>query len=88
MNTISYAKDEYVVDNKSQLLLSFKKYLISPMVSGFNGFCLVSFLVLTFRLLSFLLNSNEVFNLDLLDLMFGLTGFTLTFLTDFLKNFH
>jgi hypothetical protein len=88
MNSISCTNDEYLVENKSQYLISFKKYLIMPIVAGFNGFCIIFSLVLVLKLLSFLLSSNAVFNLDLLDLMYGLTGFTLTFLVDFLKKLH
>ena len=88
MNSISCTNDGYVVENKSQYLISFKKYLIIPIVAGFKGFCLIFSLMLILKFLSFLLISNEVFNLDLLDLMYGITGFALMFLVNFLKNLH
>ena len=88
MNSISCTSDEYVVENKSQYLISFKKYLIMPIVAGLKGFCLIFSLMLILKLLSFLMISNEGFNLDLLDLMYGITGFTLMFLVNFLKNLH
>ena len=88
MNTLPCTNDEFVVESKSQYLISFKKYLVFPIVAGFKGFRLVFFIVISLKLLSFLLSSTGVFNLDLLDFMLAFTGFALMFLVNILKSFH
>ena len=87
MNSISYSNDAYVVENKSRFLISFNKYLIYPLMAGFKGFSLVFLMLIGLKFISFLF-SADAFIVDLLDIMLALTGFTLTFIVDLLKNFN
>jgi len=88
MNSIPSTNDENVVESKSQFLISLKKYLIFPIEAGFYGFALVFSIILFLKLLSFLFGINEVFTLDLMDVMLSSVGFFLMFLIYILKNFH
>ncbi len=88
MNSIPSTNDENVVESKSQFLISLKKYLIFPIKAGFYGFALVFSIILFLKLLSFLFGINEVFTLDLMDVMLSSVGFFLMFLIYILKNFH
>jgi len=88
MNSIPSTNDENVVESKSQFFISLKKYLIFPIKAGFYGFALVFSIILFLKLISFLLGINEVFKLDLIDVMISSVGFFLMFLIYILKNFH
>lgn len=88
MNSIPSTNDEDIVEGKSQFLISLKKYLIFPIKAGFYGFSLVFSIILFLKLLTFLFGVNEVFNLDLMDVMLSSVGFFLMFLIYILKNFH
>jgi len=88
MNSIPSTNDENVVESKSQFFISLKKYLIFPIKAGFYGFALVFSIILFLKLLSFLFGINEVFTLDLMDVMLSSVGFFLMFLIYILKNFH
>ena len=88
MNSIPSTNDENVVESKSQFLISLKKYLIFPIKAGFYGFALVFSIILFLKLISFLFGINEVFKLDLMDVMLSSVGFFLMFLIYILKNFH
>ena len=88
MNSIPSTNDENVVESKSQFFISLKKYLIFPIKAGFYGFALVFSIILFLKLLSFLFGINEVFKLDLMDVMLSSVGFFLMFLIYILKNFH
>lgn len=88
MNSIPSTNDENVVENKSQFFISLKKYLLFPIKAGFYGFALVFSIILLLKLLSFIFGINDVFNLDLMDVMLSSVGFFLMFLIYVLKNFH
>ena len=88
MNSIQSTKNETIAEDKSQFLMALKKYLIAPFKAGFYGFTLVFSVILLLRLLSFLLGINDVFNLDLIDVILSSVGFFLLFLIYILKNFH
>jgi len=88
MNSIPSTNDENVVESKSQFFISLKKYLIFPIKAGFYGFALVFSIILFLKLISFLFGINEVFTLDLMDVMLSSVGFFLMFLIYILKNFH
>jgi len=88
MNSIPSTNDENVVESKSQFFISLKKYLIFPIKAGFYGFALVFSIILFLKLISFLFGINEVFKLDLMDVMLSSVGFFLMFLIYILKNFH
>ena len=88
MNSIPSTNDENVVESKSQFFISLKKYLIFPIKAGFYGFALVFSIILFLKLISFLLGINEVFKLDLMDVMLSSVGFFLMFLIYILKSFH
>ena len=88
MNSIPSTNDENVVESKSQFFISLKKYLIFPIKAGFYGFALVFSIILFLKLLSFLFGINEVFKLDLMDVMLSSVGFFLMFLIYILKSFH
>lgn len=88
MNSIPSTNDEDIVEGKSQFFISLKKYLIFPIKAGFYGFSLVFSIILFLKLLTFLFGVNEVFNLDLMDVMLSSVGFFLMFLIYILKNFH
>jgi len=88
MNSISSTNDKKVVENKPLFIIGLKKYLIFPMRAGFYGFALVFSVILLLKLLSFLFGINEVFNLDIMDVMLSSVGFFLLFLIYILKNFH
>jgi len=56
-------------------------------MAGFQGFSLVFLMLIGLKFISFLF-SADAFIVDLLDIMLALTGFTLTFIVDLLKNFN
>jgi hypothetical protein len=88
MNSIPSTNDEDIDESKSQFFIGLKKYLIFPIKAGFYGFSLVFSIILFLKLLTFLFGINEVFNLDLMDVMLSSVGFVLMFLIYILKNFH
>jgi hypothetical protein len=88
MNSISSTNHKNVVENKSQFLISLKKYLISPIEAGFYGFALVFSVILTLKLLLFLFRINQVFNLEIMDIMLSSVGFFLMYLIDIRNNPH
>ena len=88
MNSIPNTENEKIVESKSQLSMGLKKYVMLPLKAGLYGFTLVFTVILLVKLLSFLLGINEVFNLDIMDVMLSSVGFFLLFLIYILKNFH
>lgn len=88
MNSISDTEHENAIENKSEFLSGLKKYLIFPIKAGLYGFTLVFTVILVVKLLSFLLGINEIFSLDLMDVILSSVGFFFMFLIYILKNFH
>jgi hypothetical protein len=88
MNSIPNMESDKIVENKSQLAMGLRKYIILPIKAGFYGFTLVFSVILFVKLLSFLLGINDVFNLDLMDVILAFVGFFFMFLIYLLKNFH
>lgn len=88
MNSIPSTDNDGIVENKSQFFIGLKKYIIFPIKAGLYGFTLVFTVILLVKLLSFLLGINEIFNLDLMDVMLSSVGFFFMFLIYILKNFH
>lgn len=88
MNSISNAGNETIFDNKSQFLSSVKKYIVYPIKSGLYGFTLVFTIILIVKLFSFLIGTDEIFNLDLMDVMLSSMGFFFMSLIHILKNFN
>ena len=88
MNSISTVHNEKMVESKSQFLLALKRFIIIPIKAGLYGFSLVFFVIVVIKLLSFVIGTNEVFNLDVLDVMLSSLGFFFMFLIYILKNFH
>ena len=88
MNSISNAGHETLIESKSQFLLGFKKYIISPIKAGLYGFTLVFSIILIVKLFSFLIGTDEIFNLDLMDVMLSSMGLFFMSLIHILKNFN
>lgn len=88
MNSIPNTERENIIENKSQFLSGLKKYIIFPIKAGLYGFTLVFTVILSVKLLSFLLGINEIFSLDLMDVMLSSVGFFFMFLIYILKYFH
>ena len=88
MNSIPTIKEGEMIEVKSQFVLGLKKYIVRPIKAGLYGFTLVFIVIISVKLLSFLLGINEVFNLDLIDVMLSSVGFFFMSLIYILKNFH
>lgn len=88
MNSISNAGHETLIENKSQFLSGIKKYIVYPLKSGLYGFTLVFSIILIVKLFSFLIGTDEIFNLDLMDVMLSSMGFFFMSLIHILKNFN
>ncbi len=88
MNSIPNTERENIIESKSQFLSGLKKYIIFPIKAGLYGFTLVFIVILLVKLLSFLLGINEIFSLDLMDVMLSSVGFFFMFLIYILKYFH
>lgn len=88
MNSIPNTERENIIESKSQFLSGLKKYIIFPIKAGLYGFTLVFTVILLVKLLSFLLGINEIFSLDLMDVMLSSVGFFFMFLIYILKYFH
>lgn len=88
MNSISNAGNETIFENKSQFLSGVKKYIVYPIKSGLYGFTLVFTIILIVKLFSFLIGTDEIFNLDLMDVMLSSMGFFFMSLIHILKNFN
>ena len=88
MDSINKMEGDKMVESKSQLVMGLRKYIILPIKAGFYGFTLVFSVILFVKLLSFLLGINDVFNLDLMDVILAFVGFFFMFLIYLLKNFQ
>ena len=88
MKSIPNTNDDDIVEHKSPFFIGLKKYFILPIKAGLYGFTLVFAGILLVKLLSFLLGINEVFNLDLMDVILSSVGFFFMFLIYILKNLH
>jgi hypothetical protein len=88
MDSIPKMESDKIVESKSQLAMGLRKYIILPIKAGFYGFTLVFSVILFVKLLSFLLGINDVFNLDLMDVILAFVGFFFMFLIYLLKNFQ
>ncbi|NWF90428.1 MAG: hypothetical protein HXY50_13325 [Ignavibacteriaceae bacterium] len=88
MNSISSTNRDSFVEDKSQFLKGFKKFFIFPLKAGLQGFVLVLSVILIVKLLSFLLGINELFSLDLMDIMLSSMGFVFMSLIHILKNIN
>ncbi len=88
MDSIPNTERENIIETKSQFLSGLKKYIIFPIKAGLYGFTLVFTVILLVKLLSFLLGINEIFSLDLMDVMLSSVGFFFMFLIYILKYFH
>jgi hypothetical protein len=88
MNSIPKIENGKIVESRPQLSMSLRKYILLPLKAGFYGFTLVFSVILFVKLLSFLLGINDVFNLDLMDVILASVGFFFMFLIYLLKNFH
>jgi hypothetical protein len=88
MNSIPKTENNKIVEVKPQLSMSLRKYILLPLKAGFYGFALVFSVILFVKLLSYLFGINDVFNLDLMDVILAFVGFFFMFLIYLLKNFH
>ena len=88
MNLIPKIENDKTVEGRPQLSMSLRKYIFLPFKAGFYGFALVFSVILFVKLLSYFLGINDVFNLDLMDVILSSVGFFFMFLIYLLKNFH
>lgn len=88
MSSIPTFKNNEFIDDKSQFILGLKRYIVRPIKAGIYGFTLVFIVIISVKFLSFWLGINEVFNLDLIDVMLSSVGFFFMSLVYILKNFH
>lgn len=88
MNSIPNTEDRNLTESKPHNSNYLKKYVLLPLQSGFYGFVLVFVVILSVKLLSFGLGTNDGFSLDLMDIMLASVGFFFMFLIYLLKNFH
>jgi len=86
METIPKNREDNLVENKPQIMEVIKKYIILPLREGIYGFALVFAVILMVKLLSYVLNINETFELDFMDVLLALVGFLFMFLIYFLKK--
>lgn len=88
MDSIPKNNTENLIRSDGRFFNILKKYFIFPLREGFYGFFLVFAVILFVKLLSFLLNINESFDLDFMDVMLSFVGFFFMFLIYFLKKIN
>lgn len=86
MESIPKNSEENIMDSKPQIFEVIKRYIILPFKEGIYGFALVFSVILMVKLLSYVLNINETFELDFMDVLLSLVGFLFMFLIYFLKK--
>lgn len=87
MNIITESKSRNYKDNKVPVKKFIRNFFTLPFEIGLYGFSAIFTVIVTFRILSYILKFQEVFRITINDLLFSLWGFIIFFLLTILKHF-
>ncbi|GBD90409.1 hypothetical protein BMS3Abin04_01126 [bacterium BMS3Abin04] len=87
MNIITESKSRHYKNNKISVKKFFRNFFTLPFEIGLYGFSAIFTVIVTVRILSYILKFQEVFRITINDLLFSLWGFIIFFLFTILKHF-